>query len=148
MKIRLLSIALLLAIPAAATPADLRSVAGMQFHNRVLLVFAPSLRDPRLAIQRQTMAKAVLEASARDLILVQVAGDAVIGAHDKADRLRRHFQIAPNLYRTLLIGKDGNVARTTAGPIEAAALMHVIDAMPMRQEEVRRARAGLPGADL
>jgi hypothetical protein len=116
----------------------------MQFHNRVLLVFAPSLRDPRLTEQRTIMAKAVLDAAARDLILVQVAGPAVIGAHDEADRLRRRFHVSADLYRTLLIGKDGNVARTADGPIAAAPLMQAIDAMPMRQEEIRRARAGRP----
>lgn len=143
---RFLPLALLLAAPAAATQADLRSVAGMQFHNRVLLVFAPSLGDPKLAAQRAIMAKAALEASARDLVLVQVSGDAVIGAHDTAARLRSRFRIAPTVYRTLLIGKDGRVARIAPGPIDAATLMHAIDAMPMRQDEIRRARSGLPPA--
>jgi hypothetical protein len=114
----------------------------MQFHNRVLLVFAPTLRDPRLAAQRTTMAKAALESSTRDLVVVEVADDQVIGAHDRADHLRRRFHVPEDTYRTLLIGKDGRVAQQAPGPINAGSVMRAIDAMPMRQQEVRRARAG------
>jgi hypothetical protein len=142
MRLALLPLALLLAAPLGATSSDLRSVAGMQSHNRILLVFAPSLRDPRLTAQRTTMAKAVLESATRDLIMVQVADDQVIGAHDQADRLRRRFHVPPATYRTLLIGKDGKIAREAAGPINAASIMRAIDTMPMRREEVRRAHAG------
>jgi hypothetical protein len=143
---RLLPFALLLAAPAAAVPDDLRSVAGMQFHNRVLLVFAPSLRDPRLAAQRGMMARAALDAGTRDLIFVQVADGQVIGAHDTAEVLRRHFHAAPAAYRALLIGKDGKIAWQATAPIDAATIMRAIDAMPMRQREIRRAHDGVPQA--
>jgi hypothetical protein len=134
---------LLLAAPLGATTADLRSVAGMQFHNRVLLVFAPSLKDPRLIAQQGVMAKAALEAADRDLVFVQVAEGRVIGAHDKADILQRRYHIAPPIYRAFLIGKDGKVASEANGPVDAATILHKIDTMPMRQEEIRRAQAGL-----
>lgn len=134
---RLACLMLLVAAPLAASPDDLRSVAGMQFHNRVLLVFAPTLRDRRLAAQRDAMARAALDAAGRDLVLVQVGDGQVIGAHDKADRLRRHFAVAPQTYRVLLIGKDGKVARQSAGLMDAATVMRTIDAMPMRQAEMR-----------
>jgi hypothetical protein len=146
MRLILLPIALLLTAPLGATATDLRSVAGMQFHNRVLLVFAPTLRDPRLTAQRETMAKAVLEAATRDLILVQVADDQVIGAHDQADRLRLRYHVASDDYRAFLIGKDGKVAHQAAGPINAASIMRAIDATPTRQQEVQRAHAGLSRA--
>ena len=141
LRLPLLAFALGAAFPAAATEADLRSVAGMQYHDRVLLVFAPSLHDARLARQQAIMAGAALDAAARDLIFVQVAGDAVIGARDDATRLRRHYKVSRPDYRTLLIGKDGNVALSAPGPIERAQLIGAIDAMPMRREEMRRARA-------
>ena len=130
------------AVPATAAPEDLRTVADMANHSRVFVAFAPSLRDPRLAEQRQTMARAALEASTRDLVFVQVADETVIGARDSAHGLRRRFHVPPAAYRTLLIGKDGNVALTAAAPLDAGRLIGAIDAMPMRQQEVRRARAG------
>lgn len=136
-----LILALLVAAPAAATDADLRSVAAMRFHERVLLVFAPSLGDPRLAEQRKALARFGPGAAARDLVLVQVSQGRVLGAHDREDKLRHKYQTPPSRYRTLLIGKDGNVALDQAGPIDEHRLSRLIDAMPMRQEEMRRAGA-------
>ena len=133
---------LLLPVVARATDKDLRSMAAMQQHQRVLLVFAPSIGDPRLQRQRGEMARAGLEASERDLVLVEVGGDTVLGAHDGADKLRVRFKVPADAYRTLLIGKDGNAAMTVVGPISAAHIMAAIDAMPMRQDELRRAREG------
>jgi hypothetical protein len=137
--------AILIAVPAMATSDDLRSVAGMQFHNRVLLAFAPRLGDPRMAAQREAMARIGVQAASRDLVLVQVDPTRVIGAHDKADRLRRRFRVAPDAFTVLLIGKDGRPALTSSAPIDAARIVRTIDGMPMRRVEVQRARAGLAG---
>jgi hypothetical protein len=134
--------ALLAAAPASATDDDLRTVAGMAQHNRVLLVFAPSMRDPRLETQRQIMARFAAGALARDLVLVQVSEGRVLGAHDNDRKLRRKFQTPAQRYRTLLIGKDGKVAMDSVGPIDERQLRATIDAMPMRQEEIRRAKTG------
>lgn len=143
-RMRVLAFLLTALLPAAAlaTADDLRSVAAMQHHARVLVVFAPSLADPRLAAQRQEYSRHALAMSERDLLLVQVAADQVIGAHDEADRLRRRYRIPPDQYRTLLIGKDGQTVMTIVGPISAQHLKARIDAMPMRQEEMARAREG------
>jgi hypothetical protein len=143
MRYLILPLLLLFAAPALATDDDLRSVVGMANHNRVVLVFAPSLSDSRLVAQRESMARLGLEAAERDMLLVQVAGAQVVGSHDDAAKLRRKFQVAPQAYRTLLIGRDGRIAQHADGPIDAARLIAAIDAMPMRQEEVRRAHAGL-----
>lgn len=144
MRIFLAALSLAISTSAPAAEADLRSVAGMQFHERVLLVFAPSLADRRLDIQRAEFAKFGVGAAERDLSFVQADLTHVIGATDKADRLRAKFRIPPDAYRTLLIGKDGRVALALDGPIDATRLAQTIDAMPMRQDEVRRARAGKP----
>ena len=138
---------LLAALPltsAISADADLRSVSGMQSHERVLLVFAPSLADRRLDAQRAEFAKFGLGAAERDLAFVQADLTHVIGATDKADKLRAKFRIPPGDYRTLLIAKDGHIALTAPGPISAARLAQAIDSMPMRQQEMRRARAGKP----
>lgn len=134
--------AVLLTAPAIATPDDLRSVSAMASHNRVLIVFAPGLDDTRLRTQRREMDGAALAMSERDLLLVQVAGDQVIGAHDTADKLRRRYGVGAVDYRTFLVGKDGNTAMNIVGPITAAHLSERIDAMPMRRDEVRAAREG------
>jgi hypothetical protein len=136
-------LALSLAAPAMATTDDLRSIAGMQSHNRVLIVFAPRLNDPRANAQRSAFARMALEAASRDLVLVQVDGARVIGATDKAPRLRARFQVPADRFRVVLIGKDGQVAHAAPAPIAASEIVARIDAMPMRRAEVRRAQAGL-----
>jgi hypothetical protein len=137
-----LSLLALLAAPAFATDADLRSVAGMAQHNRVLLVFSPVMRDARMERQRQIMARFAADALSRDLVFVQVSEGKVLGAHDEDRKLRRRFQTPAPRYRTLLIGKDGKVAVDAAGPLDERQLRATIDGMPMRREEMRRAKAG------
>jgi hypothetical protein len=129
---------------ARATEDDLRSVAAMTGRARVLIAFAPSLQDTRMNQQRAEMARFAIGAAQRDLSFVQVDLTHVIGATDQAGPLRAHFQIPPNTYRTLLIDKDGKIAIGTDGPLVADRIAQVIDAMPSRQEEVRRAHAGQP----
>ncbi|WP_294390890.1 DUF4174 domain-containing protein [uncultured Sphingomonas sp.] len=141
MRVLPLLLALLIAAPAAATSDDLRSVAGMRYHNRIVLAFTPTLGDPRLTAQRQAMARIGLSAAERDLILVQVDRTRVIGAHDKAAKLRQRFHVSESDFRALLIGKDGNVALASPGPIPARRLIQAIDAMPMRKAERRQAAA-------
>jgi hypothetical protein len=138
-----LAIALLAAAPAAATGDDLRSIAGMQSHNRVVLAFAPRLDDARMTAQRAAFAKIGLEAAERDLVLVQVDPTRVIGASDTSARLRRRFGIAPDQFRTLVIGKDGRVALSSSAAIDGGRIVRLIDAMPMRQAE--RAHAAAAG---
>ncbi|WP_293972915.1 DUF4174 domain-containing protein [Sphingomonas sp.] len=141
--ILILVAALAIGAPAVAAEEDLRSVAGMSQHNRVLLVFAPSMRDGQLETQRRIMARFAAGAAARDLVLVQVAEGKVIGAHDQDLKLRRRFRAAPERFRALLIGKSGHIAIDSPTPLDEKRLQATIDSMPMRQEEIRRAKAGL-----
>ena len=125
-----IALALAVAGSAHATGNDLRSVSGMQQHNRVLIVFTPSLADARLTAQRAVMAQLAMEASRRDLLLVQVDTKTVIGASDRADKLRRKFAVPLPSYHAILIDKDGQRLREASGPMEAAAILHAIDTRP------------------
>lgn len=146
-RLILLSFLLALGSPAWATGDDLRSLVGMRDHNRVLIVFTPSLADARLGVQRGIMAQIALEAGKRDLLLVQVDPKTVVGAHGKSDKLRRRFHVPVLKYHAILLDKDGRVLREASGPMEGPAILHAIDIAPLRHEEVRRARAGKPVVD-
>ena len=126
-KVLGLALGLLLAGSAQAAADDLRSVAGMQSHNRLLLVFAPSLADPRLNSQRAIFAQLAVQAAQRDLLLVQVDPRIVVGASDKGYALRRQFHVPVQRYHALLIDKDGRVLREAAGPIQGAMIIRAID---------------------
>lgn len=142
-----LAISLLLAAPAFASQDDLRSIAGMREHYRVLVVFAPSLHDARLRAQQAIMARLALEAAKRDLLFVQVDPMTVIGASDKADKLRRKFRVPVLNYHAILIDKDGRVLREAAGLMEGGTILHAIDSAPSRRIEVKGAHMGKPVVD-
>jgi hypothetical protein len=114
----------------------------MQQHYRVLIVFTPSLADARLSAQRAIMAQLALEAAKRDLLFVQVDPMTVIGASDKADKLRRKFVVPVLNYHAILIDKDGRTLREAPGPMDGAAILHAIDVRPLRKTEVIRAHTG------
>lgn len=143
----LLAFGLTLIAPAHATTDDLRSIAGMRDHYRVLIVFTPSLHDARLAAQQAILARLGIEAAKRDLLFVQVDPMTVIGASDKADKLRRKFLVPVLNYHAILIGKDGRTLREAAGPMDGAAILHAIDSAPLRRIEVKRAHMGKPVVD-
>jgi hypothetical protein len=143
----LLALGLLFATPAPATPDDLRSIAGMRDHYRVLIVFTPSLHDARLRAQQAVMAQLALEAAKRDLLFVQVDPMTVIGASDKPDKLRRKFVVPVLNYHAILIDKDGRTLRESHSVMEAGAILHAIDIAPQRQLELHRAHMGKPVVD-
>jgi hypothetical protein len=143
----LLATSLALTTPAHATTDDLRSVAGMRDHYRVLIVFTPSLHDARLRAQQAIMAQLALEAARRDLLFVQVDPMTVIGASDKPDKLRRKFVVPVLNYHAILIDKDGRTLQESHGPMEAGAILHAIDTAPQRQLELHRAHMGKPVVD-
>ena len=143
----MLAFSLLLISPAFASQDDLRSITGMRNHYRVLIVFTPSLHDARLRAQQAIMAQLALEAAKRDLLFVQVDPMTVIGASDKADKLRRKFVVPVLNYHAILIDKDGRTLQESHGPIEARAILHAIDTAPRRQFELHRAHMGKPVVD-
>jgi hypothetical protein len=123
---------------AAATPPTLAQYTD---HSRVVVMFAPTADDARFAAQSAQLAALSKQPTFQSLIVAGVAGETVVGLSDTAAALRRRFAVTPNAFAVLLIGKDGHVAlrRNTVTP--AQTLATTIDAMPMRQEELKRGEA-------
>ena len=103
------------------------------WRSRVLVVFAPRGDDPALLRQRAILADAGPAAGERDLVLVEVIGTGM-GTAD----LRRRFNTGPDRFRAVLVGKDGGAKLSEAAPIGADRLFAVVDAMPMRRQEMGR----------
>jgi hypothetical protein len=77
----------------------------------------------------------------RDLVVVHAIG--VQASDTRADRLdatavRRAVGLAPDRFGVVLVGKDGGVKLRRESPITVTELFQVIDAMPMRRQEMRR----------
>jgi hypothetical protein len=52
-------------------------------------------------------------------------------------RLYDHFGVPADAFRVVLVGKDGTEKRRDAEPVTARSIFDTIDAMPMRQREMR-----------
>jgi hypothetical protein len=131
----LVSACLLAGGVSAGVAAD--PLAGTQWRSRVVLVLASRPDDPKLGQQRAIFRAMGQEARERDLKLVEVVGDT-----PQATVLRRRFDLPPGGFKALLLGKDGGDKLTSDEPLDAEALLPTIDAMPMRQDEVRRRSRG------
>lgn len=109
--------------------------------SRVLLVFAGTERDPDLATQRQDLAQVGQGLKERDLVVIEVVGATLRTSAGRAEgspqALRARFRLPADRFRVILVGKDGDAKFSGAKPIAADRLFGIIDAMPMRQDEMR-----------
>jgi hypothetical protein len=131
----------LIAAGTLAGPAGAASPAGLEayrWRSRLVVVFAPTPADARLAAQRAALATLAGSGDGRDLVLVEVVGQRASPPGVDASALRHRFHVAPGAFRALLIGKDGGVKLDGDAVLGAAKLAATIDAMPMRREEMRR----------
>jgi len=146
----------LMPIVTMATPADSVDfrLEDHQWEHRLLFVFAASDTSETLAQQEETFAGHDAGFRDRDLLLLTVTGSdrgthrTVPGADPQplteaaARRLRDRFDVAPDAFRVVLVGKDGTEKRRDAEPVTARSLFDTIDAMPMRQREMRESGGG------
>ncbi len=123
-------------IICAAAPGPLASYYNK---NRVLIIYAPSVGDPRIIQERALLQRGSRSGFAdRDLIVIQslAKGHNTNAAQSRA--LRALYHIAPDAFQIALIGKDGHVAFTSAAPVAPGVVFERIDRMPMRREEMQR----------
>lgn len=126
-------------LPSSA-PLDL---GAYRWHNRLLLIFTPSpqewscrqqhsyLGDSHGLLDRDVLVATIYDDSAGQI------GDRTISAAESKD-LREQFNVDPEVFTAILIGKDGGEKRRFSEPVSAPELFAIIDAMPMRQEEAHR----------
>ncbi|MEL6347745.1 MAG: DUF4174 domain-containing protein [Myxococcota bacterium] len=124
-------------------PVDL---SAHRWQHRLLLLFAegPAADGvPPFLVDVQREAAGIME---RDLILAMVYaseegafGSTPLSMAQNA-ALRAHFDVAVGETALLLVGKDGGVKVRATPPVDLADIFQRIDAMPMRQQEMRRNR--------
>lgn len=110
-----------------------------RWKNRILLVFAPDPQDQQLRDQLSLLQPSRAGLMERDLkvIVVNPKSDTNITAAD-AKHLSQVYKVEKDTFRVVLIGKDGTEKLRTSQPISPAELFRIIDAMPMRQSELKR----------
>lgn len=110
--------------------------------HRPLLLFAPA-PDHR-ALREQLAAVDAHRAgfAERDMVLLVVyphggtAPDTEV-SHVDADALRNRFGVAADEFAAVLVGKDGTEKLRSGLGVELEDLFREVDAMPMRQREMR-----------
>jgi hypothetical protein len=122
--------------------SDASAMASYRWKFRPLLVFADSESKAALSRQRAIVAAGRAGVAERNVVVVWIVGSAVaaeLGPRpgQSAAALRRRFGSSPAKFRIILVGKDGGEKLTRSAPITAAQLFQVIDAMPMRRDEMR-----------
>ncbi|RSK51479.1 DUF4174 domain-containing protein [Hymenobacter rigui] len=121
-------------VPANASLAATVSAARWQW--RILLLCAPEPDNAALLRQRRLLAPVQPQLTARDLLVREVVYDQLSAADLRY--LRERLGVKTSGFVVLLLGKDGGVKRRETTPLLPAQLFSTIDAMPMRQQEMRR----------
>ncbi len=137
---------LVLALPQqgleTAKPRAPQMLAAMRDHYRPLLIFTPDRHQS--AAQRQLLLPHRAELLERNVLMVfffhKYAGswDSAVETnllHEEAT-LRQRFHVHPNDFTVILFGKDGGEKFRANTPITIEQLNRIIDAMPMRRQEM------------
>ena len=115
-----------------------------QWKNRIILLFAPSSDFDAYQRQMQEFEGQEDGILDRDLIVLEIfeVGQSRSGhislSEGVAPRLRRQFHVGEGEFVFILLGKDGTEKLRSNNPVSFSELFRLIDAMPMRQEEMRR----------
>ena len=108
----------------------------------MLLVFAPSLEHEEVRVQQQLFEGREAELRDRDLLVAYLfrqkghIEDKTLST-EEVTALRERYGVGEDDFIVLLIGKDGTAKERLEEPMEPADLFETIDAMPMRQREMR-----------
>lgn len=130
----------LIVIPTAAHADGLSSV---RWQYRPLLIFTPTGDDRRLSRQTTILAdvaRGIIDRRLAVYIIEERRVYTTFGApapDANARALRRRFRVPDDGFRVVLIGLDGAAKLSEDAPISAQHLFSVIDAMPMRRQELR-----------
>jgi hypothetical protein len=105
-----------------------------QWTKRVLVVVAPA-GDAAADAQRRIYQSNAKGMSERAIVLVEVRDDTA-----RSRQIRAWLSTDGKRFRVFLIGKDGHTTLSSDKPFPADELFARVDAMPMRQDEMRRGR--------
>lgn len=120
-------------------------LATYTWEKRVLLVFTPHQHLALYQKQLKNFQKANKGVSDRDLVVFRIMeqqgyypDNQALSAH-QVTVLRRYYQVSPQTFQVILVGKDGGEKmRRVQQLLPTQDLFRTIDAMPMRKSEMRK----------
>jgi hypothetical protein len=115
-----------------------------RWKSRLLLLFAPTRDHPWFDSLHRSLMTRKADVADRDLVFFEVLESGLSTLDTEpldpgtAEMLREKFGVAEGSFSVVLVGKDGGVKLDHQGQIRVEEIFALIDAMPMRQEEMRR----------
>jgi hypothetical protein len=97
---------------------------------RELILFYPTSKVDSATKQFQLLSKDLVGLTNRQIKITRIESNA------KNSYLFKAYQVNPNLFSVVLIGKDGGVKFRSRNIINAKKLYGIIDQMPMRMQEI------------
>jgi NADH dehydrogenase [ubiquinone] 1 alpha subcomplex assembly factor 1 len=119
------------------------SLGALRWEKRPLLLFGAGEGDPILRKQLDAVEAAREGFDERDMVLIVVLGEGTSRIEGRplsledARLLRASFEIGKDEFALRLVGKDGDVKRASSTVVAMKDIYDQIDAMPMRQQELR-----------
>ena len=146
MKILFLITLLLAIAQGSAQAGQSLDLQEYRWKNRLLLIFAPSKTDETYLKLQKALDQAEDALRDRDMLVFHLfasgcgwVGDSPV--HTGAVRsLYRRFDVHDHDLTLILIGKDGGEKGRQVGSFDLQDIFDRIDAMPMRQQEMRERR--------
>ena len=112
---------------------------------RVLVICAPTADDAELRGQDAVLGGQAFGLKAREVVVLRAVEPAAPGPQAEpigAAKVCAAAGLPADRFGVALVGKDGGVKLRRRHPISTDELFRIIDAMPMRREEMRRTGPG------
>ena len=130
----------------AQNPPSPTTLASLRDRYRPLLLFAAKPDDPSLLAQMTRLKNAQAGLEHRDVLVIALviavpfnnpSSTKVALTTEDGIEARRHFNVAPDEFTVILLGKDGGEKLRSRNPVSFQKLKDLIDSMPMRQDEMQ-----------
>lgn len=128
----------------SAKARDVADLKQYQWKNRLLLLFSPSPENPAYQALVRELQEQFSGVQERDLLVFYIMeqGKSFLDGREispaEARALRQRFGISPGAFTLVLVGKDGGVKLKRADRVALGDIFGLIDAMPMRQQEMQK----------
>ena len=140
----LASIILIALLTSVAMGDDALDLNQYRWKNRLLFVFAPHNSHPLLIDLKNDLLAQEEEVLDRDLIVFEILenGPSYMGKdrlnNQMAEHIRLKYDPGRGRLSVVLVGKDGGVKLRRDDQVQLDEIFLLIDAMPMRLQEMRR----------
>ena len=115
-----------------------------QWKNRLLFIFAPEEGDSFFQALQSEISTQPDEISERDLVVFKIFETGPSYQQNiqidtrTAAAIRTKFAAPPGQFTCILVGKDGGIKLRQDSQVKLEKVFNLIDAMPMRREEMRK----------